>query len=537
LLPSGASDLTIDFGFTTTCTPVQSSIASNFNGTAIPAGDTIWFSSVISVKGLGSGSTTVHFVNASLSFTAGSHTYNIPAPNATVVFSPSVSTATTTYDAAVSTWITTVPLTGLSGNVFLTGVQFPIPAGGLPGGIKNVTWQGGFSADTKGLTVNWQWAAAAYTSFSTSYNQLGVKPVDDTKASQYKNSDHAGTPESYTAFVTGGATGGGGSNFTGSYSSTASVMPNGCCPAMPASLSGFVYNDVNDDGVYDSGDVPITGVVITLTGTSTGGAAITISHTTDASGYYSFTGLQPGTYKLTESQPTGYLEDTNNVGTVNGVTDGSLTSTVDVMSTITLASCNDGINYNFGELKQGSSLVKNMAATIGFWHNNNGQALLYSLNGGGTTGSATALGNWLAESFPNLYGATAGSNNLSGKTNAQVAAFFNSIFAQTGQPGQAAQVLAAAFAVYVTSSNLAGGTYAAGYGFIMNQDGTGIATINVGSNGAAFGVANNTTLSVIQLLHATNNLSSGGVLYNGNSDLTNAAELFYEKINENSDIH
>lgn len=70
--------------------------------------------------------------------------------------------------------------------------------------------------------MNWQWGAAAYTNFDTHYNGLGVNPVDDNKASQYKNSDHAGTPENFKSDVTGGARGGGGSNFTGSYSGTGS---------------------------------------------------------------------------------------------------------------------------------------------------------------------------------------------------------------------------------------------------------------------------------------------------------------------------
>ncbi len=58
--------------------------------------------------------------------------------------------------------------------------------------------------------------------FGADYNSLGVKPVDDNKASQNKNSDHAGTPENFKSFVIGGARGGGGSNFTGSYSGTGS---------------------------------------------------------------------------------------------------------------------------------------------------------------------------------------------------------------------------------------------------------------------------------------------------------------------------
>jgi hypothetical protein len=84
--------------------------------------------------------------------------------------------------------------------------------------------------------VNWQWGAAAYTSFSMAYNSLGVKPVDDNKASQYKNSDHAGTPENFKTFVVGGARGGGGSNFTGSYSGT------GSCALTRESTSSFTVS-------------------------------------------------------------------------------------------------------------------------------------------------------------------------------------------------------------------------------------------------------------------------------------------------------
>ena len=120
-------------------------------------------------------------------------------------------------------WKTELPSSGLAGNDLLAGLTFAVPAtSGLPGGIKDVIWQATFSSNTSGLTVNWQWGAAVYTNFSTKYNDLGVKPVDDNKASKYKNSDHAGTPEDFKAYVIGGARGGGGSNFTGSYSATGS---------------------------------------------------------------------------------------------------------------------------------------------------------------------------------------------------------------------------------------------------------------------------------------------------------------------------
>ena len=112
--------------------------------------------------------------------------------------------------------------------MFLDGVAFRAPTpGGFPGGIKDVSWQGMFFSTTPGLTIQWKWAAAVYhaVDLSADYNALGVKPVDDTNASDYLNSHHAGTPENVTPYVVGGARGGGGSNYTGSYSGTGSSTP------------------------------------------------------------------------------------------------------------------------------------------------------------------------------------------------------------------------------------------------------------------------------------------------------------------------
>jgi hypothetical protein len=206
-----------------------SAISSNFNGTAIPGGDWIWFTSVMKVHGLGSGPVTIGFMG-SIQFSVGDTLYVVPVPCAMVTFSPSVTLATTAFTNGL--WMTTVPLSGLAGNVFLDGATVQVPVAGFPGGIKPVTWQGTFCSMTPGLSVQWQWAAAVYSVFGADYNQLGVKPVDDNKASMYQNSDHAGTPENFEPYVVGGATGGGGSNFTGSYSGTAACVP------MPANMMG-----------------------------------------------------------------------------------------------------------------------------------------------------------------------------------------------------------------------------------------------------------------------------------------------------------
>ena len=204
------------------CT-ASSSIQSNFNGTPIAGGTFIWFTSVIKVQGLPSSPQTVIFQQQTIKFTANGTSFTLHVPNGSVQFVPGATSATTTFNTTTHTWGTTVP-SSIGGNTFLSGLAFHVPAGGLPGGINPVTWSGVFSLPKSvQLTVNWQWAAAVYSTFSTTYNALGVKPVDDNQLSQYKNSDHAGTPENFKSDVIGGARGGGGSNYTGSLSATASA--------------------------------------------------------------------------------------------------------------------------------------------------------------------------------------------------------------------------------------------------------------------------------------------------------------------------
>src|SRR5262249_33633907 len=96
---------------------------------------------------------------------------------------------------------------------------------------------------------------------------------------------------------------------------------------------------------------------------------------------------------------------------------------------------------------QATGVQSGQTAGIGFWHNKNGQALIKCFNGGG---GSTALADWLAATFPNLYGRGAGANDLTGKSDAQVAAFYQGLFA-LGGPRADAAVLATALNVYATT--------------------------------------------------------------------------------------
>jgi hypothetical protein len=255
----------------------SSTITSNFNGTPIAAGRFIWFSAVLKVSGVPSSGATIRFTNQNISFSANGFTYNTnqaSMPAAEVRISPSATKATTTFNESTRTWETVTP-PNTAGNIFLSGYAFTQSlfgqGGGLPGGINPVSWSGQFTSSVPGVSINWQWAAAVYTTFSTNNNALGVKPVDDNKASQYQNSDHAGTPENFKQFVIGGARGGGGSNFTGSLSPTASVKPPPC-PGLnvfvgyadtvhspgqvPSPWKGFPnVTFLGDNGKYDAGAV------------------------------------------------------------------------------------------------------------------------------------------------------------------------------------------------------------------------------------------------------------------------------------------
>lgn len=221
-----------------------SAISSNFNGTAIAAGDYLWFNAVLKVNGQGSTPVTIFVTHATISFTANGQSYVLTVPDSQITLSSGVTVATTAFTTLSPEigsplgWKTRLQASGLAGNDYLAGLTFAVPAGGLPGGIQNVIWQATFSSDNKDLSVNWQWGASVYTNFETKYyNLLGVKPVDDNKASKYQNSDHAGTPENFKASVTGGATGGGGSNFTGSYSGT------GSCALVTVPTTSFTMSE------------------------------------------------------------------------------------------------------------------------------------------------------------------------------------------------------------------------------------------------------------------------------------------------------
>jgi streptogramin lyase len=291
----------------------------------------------------------------------------------------------------------------------------------------------------------------------------------------------------------------------------------------PASLCGVLFNDVNGDGFEDYGELGAAGVAVQLTGADFNGAAVSLSATTGASGYYQFPNLLPGTYAV--SIPGSLTVTKITVGL-----NGSDPAVVGSAAGLAVAEGTVENVVNFG-LELGA-LQRGQTAGIGFWQNKNGQALIKSLDGA----SGTQLGDWLATTFTHLFGASGA--NLAGQSNAQVAAYFQLLFATRGDKLEA-QVLATALSVYVTNSTLAGGTYATAYGFsVAAGGGAGVATVNVGSDGAAVDQANGATMTLMDILLAADRHAShaatpaGFALYAGDQATRGLADDLFGRIND-----
>jgi hypothetical protein len=124
----------------------------------------------------------------------------------------------------------------------------------------------------------------------------------------------------------------------------------------PASLGNWVWNDVNQDGVQDTGELGIAGVDVFLTISYPNGDTVTLQTTTDSSGYYSFDNLlldenfdgagggEP-TYVLSVDQstvPTGFVASPQNQTTEDLDSDNPVAQP----ATVVQGQLND--TYDFG---------------------------------------------------------------------------------------------------------------------------------------------------------------------------------------------
>jgi hypothetical protein len=136
-------------------------------------------------------------------------------------------------------------------------------------------------------------------------------------------------------------------------SSTATVVVN------PASLSGVIYFDENQNGVRDSGDWAIRDAIVSLTPAST---STVVTAVTDQDGNYSFQNLAADDYTITLLTPSsvpgqinvGTLKDANgtDIFTGQGIAVGQ-----NSIANIQLKEGYTGITYDFGQYVYPTDLI------------------------------------------------------------------------------------------------------------------------------------------------------------------------------------
>jgi hypothetical protein len=330
-------------------------------------------------------------------------------------------------------------------------------------------------------------------------------------------------------------------------------------------------NGKTDDGSSAKEQLSVTAaspkIVTTSNPTGTvnvGTTALTATDTIVVSGGYFIAG---GKLQVTLSGPAGFTSVVNTVNLTGTTGNGTYTVTVTVPVTAPVGTYTWTVTYagngnNNSANDQGGAneqftlrnvVSRNEAATLGYWDNNNGQKLLKTYT--------NYLGTWLASTYPKLFG------NLNGATGATIATYYDKIV----KPGTGtndgtlyAQVFTTALNVFVTTTGLGwngahtvsgttSSSWSSAFGF---KQGFGIAGlgdifINVGNNGASFGVANNTPITVSTALTYFNRQAtlSGGststkptiVFYALSPDaqqssLKNGANNVFDSINETGDI-
>jgi hypothetical protein len=199
-----------------TITPVTISNTS-WNHFNVPGGTSpvVWIHAHIGTPSNITGTTTVNFTGVVFSLNG----VNYPLPDGLLTFdSAAPPTITTTFNAGLNRWETLINPNDLSDEIFFTGAAIPVSANIAAGGKANLTYS--VSTSDKLLSYSWQWSAAVFTYWPTDWNQAEIQP--------FHQSLHAGTPlnKMVQQSLIQGPRGGGGSNFTGSWSATGTAS----CP-------------------------------------------------------------------------------------------------------------------------------------------------------------------------------------------------------------------------------------------------------------------------------------------------------------------
>jgi SdrD B-like protein len=220
-----------DFGFFTQAAPLACTIPAasevisptSWNKFKVPFGTppVAWVHAQFKPTGVPTTtSSTVQFTG--VSFVLNGISY--PMPDGFMNFEPNaLATSTTTFSGTPGTssarWTTTINPNFISDENFFVGAAIPVDAAIAGGGQATIRFT--TQTDDTGLSFSWQWSAAVYTYWPSDWNQAMIQAY-------HGNGRHADTPNNTQVqkSLIQGPRGGGGSNFTGSWSATG----HGACP-------------------------------------------------------------------------------------------------------------------------------------------------------------------------------------------------------------------------------------------------------------------------------------------------------------------
>ncbi|MBN8888711.1 MAG: carboxypeptidase regulatory-like domain-containing protein, partial [Rhodospirillales bacterium] len=111
-----------------------------------------------------------------------------------------------------------------------------------------------------------------------------------------------------------------------------------------AALGDYVFNDLNANGIQDSGDTGVSGITVNLLDAT--GATVLGTTTTNATGYYSFTSLTPGAYEVQFVKPL--LATFSPTGAGTPATDSNPDQTTGITAPVTLVSGQNDITIDAG---------------------------------------------------------------------------------------------------------------------------------------------------------------------------------------------
>jgi hypothetical protein len=217
------------------CLSPLTPVTYNVHESSSNASEIVWFNSHLAKLG-----GTIPNSTFTITVTGGTITFGaltLSVPDAVITFSSGASCAGTGFDTGANTWRTTLPLSaaGSADEIFIAGLAFQLPPG-FAQNVANITWSANVTSSAPGLQVTWQYGISNWLTqhngssfpvlssspFVPDYNAMMVDAAHNAPVCYGSSSDHAGAPEfsGRQNVLTGGGSGGGGSNWTGSWSST-----------------------------------------------------------------------------------------------------------------------------------------------------------------------------------------------------------------------------------------------------------------------------------------------------------------------------